>query len=232
MNAQTAQSRTPWQKIGLTAIGVAIFWYFWINGPLQESPPVFKFTETVKGFGEPVRIGEETVPPKFAMLGELERHDYFHIMTTREESLPLFGIIGDARNSPGMDPKVAEQILERAQELAANPDNVTLKVALDMYYAEERDDDGQLVQLYFQNTGLNKKIKGYAGPIDIGIAVGMDGRIRKVEHIFSMETTSYLNDIKKGGFYERFDNILLDGHTYDVDIMTGASLKTGASLVA
>jgi NosR/NirI family nitrous oxide reductase transcriptional regulator len=226
MNAVTAQRRTPWQKIGLTAIGVAIFAYFWINGPLQEQPPVFKFTEKVKGFGEPVRIGEETVPPKFAMLGELERHDYFHIMATREESRPLFGVIGDARTSPGLDPAVAEQVLERAQQLAANPDNVTLKIALDMYYAEERDDNGQPVQLYFQNTGLNKKIKGYAGPIDIGIAVGMDGTIRLVEHIFSMETTSYLNDIEKAGFYERFQNILLNGQTYDVDIVTGASLTT------
>jgi NosR/NirI family nitrous oxide reductase transcriptional regulator len=156
----------------------------------------------------------------------VEEHAYYRIMTAQKESRPMFGIIGDPRNNPGLDEAVGRQVLEHAKRLAANPDNVTLKVALDLYYAEERDENDQPIQLYFQNTGLNKNIKGYAGPIDIGLAIGMDGTIRLVEHVYSMETTSYLNDIKKVGFYERFQSIPLNGETYEVDIVTGASLTT------
>ncbi|MFQ5634120.1 MAG: 4Fe-4S binding protein [Gammaproteobacteria bacterium] len=222
----TPGNRLSWQKIGLTVVAGAAFAWFWINGPLQEPPPVFEFEEHVEGFGEPVRVGEEYVPPKFALVGELEEHPYYHVMTARSDPQPTFGIIGDSRNNPGLDPAVGEQVLRHAQRLAARPENVTLKTALDLYYAEERDDGGKPVQLYFQNTGLNKNIKGYAGPIDIGVAVGMDGRIRAVEHVFSMETTSYLTDVEKDGFYERFQSIPLDGEIHDVDIVTGASLTT------
>lgn len=226
MNAIPAARQFPWQKAALTLIAGSAFAYFWINGPLQERPPVFEFQEHVEGFGEPVRIGEEYVPPKFAVVGAEERHAYYHIMTAKNEPRPLFGIIGDARNNPGLAPEVGQQVLEHARRLARDPDRVVLKTALDLYYAEEQDDSGKPVQLYFQNTGLNKNVKGYAGPIDIGVAVGMDGRIRSVEHVFSMETTSYLNDIKKAGYYERFQSIPLDGETHAVDIVTGASLTT------
>jgi len=222
----TTGMRPPWQKIVLTIVAFSAFAYFWSNGPLQERPPVFKFTENVKGFGEPVRAGEEYVPPKFAVVGAVEEHAYYHVMTAKNEPRPLFGVIGDARNNPGLKPEVGQQVLEHAKRLATIPDNVALKTALDMYYAEEQDEFGRPVQLYFQNTGLNKNVKGYAGPIDIGVAVGMDGTIRTVEHVFSMETTSYLNDIEKAGFYERFQSIPLDGSTHDVDIVTGASLTT------
>ncbi len=216
----------PVKKVGLTAVAVAAFIFFWINGPLQERPPVFEFEEFVTGFMTPVRVGDEFVPPKFGVVGETERDPYFHVMTAREAPRPNYGIIGDARTNPGLSEEVAEQVLENAKHLAKNPDGVTLKTALDLYYAEERDANGRVEQLYFQNTGLNKRIKGYAGPIDIGMVVGADGKIRAVTHVFSMETTSYLTDIEKDGFYERFQGIPLDDKMYEVDIVSGASLTT------
>ena len=82
------------------------------------------------------------------------------------------------------------------------------------------------MQLYLENTGLNKNVKGYAGPIDIGMTVGMDGRIRSVRHLRSMETTSYLRDIEKAGFYTQFEGIPLDGKSYEVDFVSGASLTS------
>jgi len=226
VRSTAASRRLPWQKLVLTLAAGGVFVYFFLNGPLQERPPVFKFTENVKGFGEPVRVGDEYVPPKFAVVGAAEEHAYYHVMTAKNEPRPVFGVIGDARNNPGLKPEVGTQVLEAAKRLATNPDNVVLKTALDLYYAEEQDENGKPVQLYFQNTGLNKNIKGYAGPIDIGVSVGMDGQIRAVEHVFSMETTSYLNDIENEGFYERFQSIPLNGETHAVDIVTGASLTT------
>jgi len=226
MSTSVKSAVFQWRKISLTAIALLAFAFFWVNGPLQERPPVFEFEEFVTGFTEPVRVGDEFIPPKFGVVGDTERNPYYHIMTKRKERRPNFAIIGDARSNPGLAAEVAEQVLDNAKLLAKNPDGVTLKTALDLYYAEERDVNGRVEQLYFENTGLNKRIKGYAGPIDIGMVVGADGKIRSVMHVFSMETTSYLNDIKKDGFYERFQSIPLDDKTYEVDIVSGASLTT------
>jgi NosR/NirI family nitrous oxide reductase transcriptional regulator len=226
MNGVATGFRFPWSKVSLTAAAVAAFIFFWVNGPLSERPPVFEFEEHVTGFGEPVRVGEEFIPPKFGVIGDEERNPYYHTMTAKEDQPPTYAIIGDARTNPGLAAEVAERVLENGKSLAANPDNVSLRTALDLYYTEERDADGRVVQLYFENTGLNKNIKGYSGPIDIGMAVGIDGTIRSVSHVFSMETTSYLQDIEKKGFYEQFQSLPLDDKTYEIDIVSGASLTT------
>ncbi len=226
MNTNTASLPLPWKKFGLTLIAGAAFMYFWVNGPLAERAPVFEFEEHVTGFGEPVRVGDEFIPPKFGVVGSSERNPYHHVMAAKEEPRPLFAIIGDSRTNPGLAAEVAEQVLANGVSHAMNPDGVTLRTALDLYFTEERNADGQVVQLYFENTGLNKYIKGYAGPIDIGMAVGADGLIRSVTHVQSMETTSYLRDIENAGFYEQFQGLPLDDQTYEVDIVSGASLTT------
>ncbi|MCC7330428.1 MAG: FMN-binding protein [Gammaproteobacteria bacterium] len=216
----------PWRKLGLSALVAAAFAFFWINGPLQEPQPVFEFEEHVTGFAEPVRMGQEYQTPITGMIPERERHAFYHIMEAKPAPQRLYGVIGDARTNPGLSEEVAQLVYNDARANAANPDGVTLKTALDMYYAEERDKDGRLVQLYMENTGLNKDVKGYAGPIDIGMTVGLDGKIRQVKYLRSMETTSYLRDVEKAGYYERFQSIPLDGKSYQVDLVSGASLTT------
>lgn len=216
----------PWQKLGLTMLAAVAFAFFWANGPLQEPQPVFEFQEHMSGFAEPIRFGEETRTSRFGLTAEREEHPYYRIMTAKQRSPRLFAVIGDARNNPGLSADVAAMVLDGARAVAVNPDNVALKTALDMYYAEERDAAGKVSQLYLENTGLNKDVKGYAGPIDIGMTVGMDGKIRSIRYLRSMETTSYLADIDKAGFYNQFENMPLDGKSYQVDFVSGASLTS------
>jgi NosR/NirI family nitrous oxide reductase transcriptional regulator len=215
-----------WQKFGLTALAIAAYAFFWTNGPLQEPQPVFEFREQMSGFGEPVRLGEETRASRFGLTATREEHPYYHVMMAKKRSPRLFAMIGDARRNPGLGEDVAGMILSGAKAVATNPDGVTLKTGLDMYYAEEWGPDGRVVQLYLENTRLNKNVKGYAGPIDIGMTVGMDGRIRSIRHLRSMETSSYLRDIDKAGFYSQFEGMPLDGKSYEVDFVSGASLTS------
>jgi len=222
----TLQRRLPWPKLGLTALAVAAYAFFWSNGPLQEPQPVFEFEEHMAGFGEPVRLGEETQTAQFGVTAAREEHPYYHIMTVRRQPPRLFAVIGDARTNPGLSEDVAALVLHGGKAVAANPERVTLRTALDLYFAEENDEAGKPVQLYLENTGLNKNVKGYAGPIDIGMTVGMDGRIRSVRHLRSLETTSYLRNIEKAGFYEQFEGMPLDGKSYEVDFVSGASLTS------
>ena len=221
-------ARLSWRKIGLTGFVVAAYTFFWINGPLQEPQPVFEFTETVTGYDNPVRVGEEKAPPTFGVIEEHEETPYYGVIAVKEKKPRFHGIIADPRNNPSLTHEVGELVFFSARASAENPEGVMLKSALDMFYAEERSQEGRVRQLYLENTGLNKRIKGYAGPIDIGMIVGLDGAIRQVKYLRSAETTSYLKDIESAGFYEQFEGIRLDGESYRIDAVTGASLTTEA----
>ncbi len=216
----------PWSKLLLSVLAAGLFWFFWTNGPLQERPPVFEFKEEMSGFDEPVRFGEEQATRVAGVVGALETHPNYRIIPARDDPPRTHGIIGDARTNPGVREETGQLILARARERAAYPDGVSLRRALDMYYAEARDPAGRLVELHLENTGLNRNVKGYAGPIDLHLVVGMDGRIRSLSHVKSAETTSYLNRIRNAGFYELFEGIPLDGNSYRVDLVSGASLTT------
>ncbi|MDH4021970.1 MAG: 4Fe-4S binding protein [Gammaproteobacteria bacterium] len=226
MASAASRIRLPWKKLGLTLLTAGAFAYFWINGPLQEPQPVFEFEEHMTGFAEPVRFGEETQTSRFGITAAREQHAYYHVMTKRPRPVRLYSVIGDRRTNPGLSEEVANLVLADAGGEASEGDGVVLKTALDMYFAEMRDAAGRLYGLFLENTGLNKEVKGYAGPIDIGMTVGLDGRIRSVTHLRSLETTSYLRDIEKAGFYEQFAGMPLNGESYEVDFVTGASLTT------
>ena len=60
------------------------------------------------------------------------------------------------------------------------------------------------------------------------MTVGLDGTIQRVTYLRSAETTSYLKDIESAGFYEEFEGIPLDGESYQIDALTGATLTTEA----
>lgn len=216
----------PWRKLGLSAGAAALFAWFWANGPLDEPQPVFEFEEHMAGFAEPVKFGEEYRTPVTGILGALEEHANYRVLPAKEPVHQPWGIIGDARDNPGLSADVAKLVYEGALAVARDPKRVALKTAPDLYYAEERDAAGRVVQLYLENTGLNRDIKGYAGPIDIGVLVAPDGKIRQVRTLRSMETTSYLRDIDQDGYYERFQDLPLDDGTYEVDFVSGASITS------
>ncbi len=77
--------KAPWRKLGLSALVVAAYAFFWINGPLQEPQPVFEFTETVTGFDAPVRVGEEKAPPIFGVVEAQEKAPYHAVILVREK---------------------------------------------------------------------------------------------------------------------------------------------------
>ena len=216
----------PLRKLSFSALAAAAFGWFYFAGPLQERPAPFEFKPEMVGFAEPVRFGEEQRTAATGVVGELESHLDHGLVRARSPARPTYGLVGDTRSSPGLRPETGELILARARERAAFPPGVSLRRALDMFFVEGRDVAGRPLELHFENTGLNRGIKGYAGPIDIALVVGMDGRIRAVQHVASMETTSYLQRIESAGFYQRFVGLPLDAAAHRVDFVSGASLST------
>ena len=215
-----------WRRALLTAAAVVAFGYFYVEGPLQERAAAFEFKPEMVGFGEPVRVGEEQRTAQTGVVGNLESNVDHGLVRAKSPPRPTHGLVGDTRSSPGLRPETGDLILVRARERAAMPRDVSLRRALEMFFVEERDASGRPAALHFENTGLNRGIKGYAGPIDIALVVGMDGRIREVRHVASTETTSYLKRVENAGFYERFVGLPLDGAAHRVDFVSGASLTT------
>jgi NosR/NirI family transcriptional regulator, nitrous oxide reductase regulator len=225
MNIAVA-AQNSWKRIALSLGAAGAFLFFWLHGPLQARPPVFEFEPHMVGFAEPVTVGEEYKPPQHGMLGTEDAHYLFGIIPTKDKEQMLYAVIGDPRSNPGLKEDVAKLVFAHARAGAENPASVKVKTGLELYFAEESDKTGKLSQLYLENTGLNKNVKGYAGPIDIGVTIGMDGAIRSVRHLRSLETTSYLTKIEKSGFYEQFKGMPLDDKSYKVNLVSGASLST------
>ena len=157
-----------WRKLLLTAAGVAAFAFFMVRGPLQELPPAFEFKVEMRGFAEPIRFGEEQRTRESGVVDAIEAHPEYGMVRARDPAPRLHGLIGDPRSNPGLKPETGELILVRARERAAYPAGVSLRRALELYFAEGRDAAGRPLELHLENTGLNRGIKGYAGPIDIG----------------------------------------------------------------
>ena len=81
------------------------------------------------------------------------------------------------------------------------------------------------MQLYLENTGLNKDVKGYAGPIDIGMAVGADGKSARSATCARGDHQLPAGH-RAGRLLRAVPGIPLDGKSYEVDLVSGASLTS------
>ncbi|MGB0392083.1 MAG: FMN-binding protein, partial [Salibacteraceae bacterium] len=78
---------------------------------------------------------------------------------------------------------------------------------------------------YFESVPSITHIKGYAGPINIGVLVNQNGEIEKLQHVSSKETESYLHKIQKAGYYNSFIGMPIE-NTHYIDAVSGATLTT------
>jgi NosR/NirI family nitrous oxide reductase transcriptional regulator len=214
------------RRLALSALVLAIGLFFWVRGPFREPEPVFEFQHEITGFDRPVQVGDEQGSRRFGLLGEPEEHAFWKLMPAARASRPLWGILGDRRATPSLSAAVAGQVAAGARQYLGAGPAVAVRNGLDLYYADERDEAGRPRRLYLENTGLNREIKGYAGPIDIGLVVGADGVIQRVVHLRSAETTSYLARIEADGFYAQFAGLRLDGAAHEIDAVAGATLTS------
>lgn len=122
----------PWRRLLLSAVAVAAFVGFHVNGPLQERAAPFEFKPEMVGFGEPVRYGEEQRTARTGVVDALESHFDHGLVRARAAERPLYGIVGDSRSSAGLRPETGELIFARARarERGAFPAGASLRRAL------------------------------------------------------------------------------------------------------
>ncbi len=71
------------------------------------------------------------------------------------------------------------------------------------------------------------QIKGYNGPTNLAIVMGMDLKIQRVVIIETMDTGEYINYLKKNGFLKRFIGLSMDS-VENIDAISGCTISSEA----
>lgn len=214
------------RKWVVTVIVSTFFLFFWINGPLENVIAIQIESETNKELVKPVIIGKKKEKKKFGTIGDME---------TSGEGFSM--ILDDEDNSAGykMIAFDEEMITGTAygQDLLANAkkfypaDNAQfyLRQTTDFYYAEIQTRTEYL--FYFQSKGISDNIKGYSGPINVGLYISEDGYLVDLVHVSSFETRSYMEKIAQTHYYDQFSDLRMN-KSHEVDAISGATISSRA----
>ena len=228
VNSTALQEKLP--ALGVTLGIVSLFLFFWISGPLPYGNNVLGlgFEDTEFSGPKLISLSPTATKKRFGIVeNQGEPGAGFRLLGLGKRQAHSWGLIADAHNSPAMDIGIGRRILDHANEYKIDNAATKLKPALDLYYVEISS-AGALKQLYLENAGeITQEIKGYAGPITLGVTIDLDGHIHSLRHISSRETSSYLDMIKHSGFYQQFVGLSLD-EAHQVDALSGATLSTVA----
>lgn len=215
-----------------TLIVAIVFLFFWVNGPLMDTPEIISVEHEASEYGEPVMVGQDGVDKKneqssFNTLNlEDEEHFGWGLILNKKKNLKMYGMVADASTTPSFSKEIALKIHDHAELYAPEGSKVVLKPSMDMYYAEINSKEDQ--SIYLESTGIVKNIRGYGGEIKVGIIINEKGQITDVKHISSKETASYLADIQNSGFYDQFQEVSVSGGEQQIDAVSGATLTSKA----
>ncbi|MFA8433170.1 MAG: FMN-binding protein [Marinifilaceae bacterium] len=94
-------------------------------------------------------------------------------------------------------------------------------------YAQFFNSEEEFCGLYFETFDL-AKVKGYNGPVNLGVRVYADGTIESVEHVYSRETKAYIKRINRSGYFAQYVGLNLSDSNHQVDALSGATITTVA----
>jgi len=216
------------QKWIATLVASIFFLFFWMNGPIQGSiESVFEFD-----------INESRVKP--VLITEKEQDNHFNSKSVGDfiASGDGFSMILDVtreKNSNALI-HIKEQIIANSDygnKLKANAikfhtikgATFQLKQTTEVFYTEIINNGERYY--YFQSKGICDQIKGYSGPINIGLYINENGKIENLILVSSNETKSYLQKIERTEYYTQYTNQDLT-KMYKIDAISGATITTKA----
>ena len=214
------------RKIIATVIVAGFFLFFWINGPFQQITELINLEKEATEYSNPKMVGGLDGKKKstFGTIGkEEESHFGYNLILNKPKKKKYFGLLATAENNPGLSEKLKEQIQEHAKLISEG--KVKTLASADMFYAITSVKNKKLI--YIESKNIVENIRGYAGSINIGMLIDSEGKIKEIRHISSRETESYLQKIKKKGYYNQFNKLPLT-NSHKIDAVTGATLTSEA----
>lgn len=213
-------------KLLATMIVAGFFLFFWIKGPLQHTLEVINLETEETEYAIPKMVGETGINHEgYGTVEAEETRGYGHgLILDRKGKEHDFAVLDEGEDNFSKSEEAAKKVLAHARELLGSEAKLKLKATPEMYYVAASNGSEAL---YMESRGIVQGIRGYAGPVHIGLFVNEDGTIRSVHHISSKETESYLQKIQRTGFYAQFNKLKISGD-HHVDAVSGATLTSEA----
>ncbi|NKN33278.1 FMN-binding protein [Marichromatium bheemlicum] len=214
----------------LLAVTVAVLW---AGSEPTETGPSFRIDPIDPSHAQPRLIGQSgpgTSTGFGLMAGAVPTQGHGYALldgAPRALDAPfgLLGGTGQVRRSPG---EAAAALAHRAA--AADPDGygAVARATETLPLAERRDRAGRYRGLYLDNLALDTRVRGFAGPLRIGVYLDAEGGVRELVLLDSRETPSYLHRVESAGFYDRARAVELTPGLHRVDAVSGATLTSQA----
>ncbi len=216
----------PIKKALATTVVGAFFLFFWINGPLQFTEVLAHLDQEETPYSTPKIIGEVHGIKSFGEIGEVETHgdgwQLLHKNHKKEANLGT-GIISFEQEALIFSEEHAEVLENHVSQLLKGKLAITHHTNEALLYLHIKSENE--IYYYLESAPIIKHIKGYAGPINVGILLNQKGEIEQIQHVSSKETESYLTKIQKAGFYHAFIGLPIEDY-HAIDAVSGATLTT------
>ena len=214
-------------KLIATTLVVISFGYFYIEGPLEVVAKHLRFDHELTEFAIPKLVKEKTeTPTSHALVDNAEIDGFGHslLVDHHKPQLASFGLITKPEDS-NINSKIIKRLTKHAHRLYDKSYTFKTHKNAEAPFIEIQKDNDRFY--YIETKEHTEQIRGYAGPLNIGIVYNANGEITSLEHISSEETSSYLDKIVKAGFYTQFSQLQLN-NPQTVDGVSGATITTTA----
>lgn len=216
----------PVKKVLATWIAGAFFLFFWINGPLQVADVLGDLEIEETEYAKPILVGEDRKIQAFGEIGDVEtRGDGWVLIDKPDTGSANFGMVALDGENVAFDPEYQSRLEGKVKKLIDEPIQTKPVIDGDFLYIEVNWNDK--TYFYAESGGIIRHIKGYGGPINVGILINEEGRLEQVYHISSKETQSYLVKVQKAGYYNAYIDLPLE-EMHEIDAVSGATLTTTA----
>lgn len=217
----------PGSKKVVATVVVAIFFiFFWIHGPLSNVIEINLAQSENIELVKPVILGDEEASfSDYNEVEDMETSGYgFSMVLDESDSTTGFSVMDD-ENIVVVSTEYGDSLLNNARKYFGGDADFKLEKTENYYYALIKSTDYQYY--YFQSKGIADEIKGYSGPINIGVFIREDGYLYKMVHVNSIETKSYLEKIARTNYYDQYDHLAMD-RIHELDGVSGATISSKA----
>ena len=220
------QNKRKW----IATIVVSIFFiFFWVNGPFQNNFEEFFLLEQNDSTVKPKLISDSPKKNHYLSkeIGEFETDgEGFSLITDDSEKIKQNSELISFEENIVTNSDYGNKLRNNAIKFYSNKKaKFTLRQTESFFYIEIEDNKNRL--FYFQSKGISDQIKGYSGPINIGVFTTESGHLSSLHLVSSIETKSYLQKIARTNYYSQYNHQNLT-KTHHVDAVSGATITTKA----
>lgn len=214
------------KKIAATSGVVAIFIYFWVNGPLQDLVPTNLASIVETPYAKVKLVGNEVISASHGTIASTsaQGHGWQLIRAKKNAAATSSGLISSRQENIQGNHQLSQQLSLHCETFFDASDISIIQSPHGAIAVFNKEGN---TYAYTESLHLTPHIYGYGGPINMGILFDVNGQISEVRHVHSTETQSYLRTIAQKGYYTQFPHLNMDQKN-TIDAVSGATISTKA----